>query len=534
MAIKSVSYEDTRNLKKKNTNLRNLNVPNKSLSNPYEMSSLLGTISINNFTALKNIQNNKNISFKGWHLSDHNTIQDEDGMLKIGEPYGYRSADTKKLNEYISTHKGGIIPYEQIELKYSDMYSYPVSKIGSKINGVIYIDYNGELHCYKNDDIKKYENINNLPPDNTKAVIGLTHEGMYEDAVRLINEPIGYCKNTSKKLVEYLVNEGREDEAKEIFPSYSSDRDEKINDINYFYNHEKANHFPLEKSRNDYLAEGDLLSAATFYDEWESDLPEPLNNLTEKELKELDSVIKDEKLLEKKANIKRLKSQFPIPILFLNSANKSIAIQRNLVNYAVMLMIEAKDKQIQERNNIAYKLHSIEQEKEPAKAKLTKYFLTPLKDNNKGLNVVLPNCIMLTGKNAHVLKGLIDWTGEIAEESLQTEYIKLPSRKSREDMHEELYAALENAEENYNITGRRSLIFVNGMEKLLDKNNPTDEIANMKDFMGCADEDFHSTIIFYTTKDPDELAPGTIVSHRVGLKINVPIDIKVKEMNDEN
>lgn len=187
-------------------------------------------------------------------------------------------------------------------------------------------------------------------------------------------------------------------------------------------------------------------------------------------------------------------------------------------------MQNAKEEQIKQKEEDAFKLTELEHQKEPVKAELQKKFITPLMRTNSGYNIDLPNCVMLTGENPYVMQELIEWTGEVSD----ADFVKLPSLYSKGDMIDNLYDTLANAEKNYQNTGKRSIIFVNGMSKLLEeKNNSKTDIADMKYIMNAANKNFHSTIMFYS-KNPSEFAPGINAIHRIGLKINVPIDMDVK------
>ena len=170
----------------------------------------------------------------------------------------------------------------------------------------------------------------------------------------------------------------------------------------------------------------------------------------------------------------------------------------------------------------SFEIYRLEELKEPARAKINSRLIKPLAAYADDSLVKIPNCVMLTGDNPFVMKELIDWTGELAGKNSKTNYVKLPSLGDKALMQESILAALENAEENYQTTGKRSLIFVNGMEKLINSySNTKADIAFMKDLMSSASKDYHSTLIFYA-KNPEDLDPGTAVAHRIGLKVDVP------------
>ena len=59
------------------------------------------------------------------------------------------------------------------------------------------------------------------------------------------------------------------------------------------------------------------------------------------------------------------------------------------------------------------------------------------------------------------------------------------------------------------------------MERLLKPNaNSREDISCLKDLMSSADEDYHSTIIFYANQ-PQNLDIGATAPHRVGFKIDM-------------
>lgn len=137
---------------------------------------------------------------------------------------------------------------------------------------------------------------------------------------------------------------------------------------------------------------------------------------------------------------------------------------------------------------------------------------------------VLPNCIMLVcdadWAGGKVAKWLESSASDIADHTFRYYY------KDCDTLQNEVIDALEEAEEKYQRTGRRTIIRVNGFDKLMSKEyNTPENIAALKEYMDTADEDYHSTIIFKTTKDNiKNMDKGTLQPHRVGLRIDIPID----------
>lgn len=172
------------------------------------------------------------------------------------------------------------------------------------------------------------------------------------------------------------------------------------------------------------------------------------------------------------------------------------------------------------------RIKAIEIKEEQIKSQINDKFVRYIEMFLKNKNVnEFPNCIMLVGQNIPYMQSIIDWIVW----KTTCNYIKVPYNIDNEEMQEALGESLELAEEHYQKTGMRSIIYVNGMEKLLNPSkNSIGNIACMKEMMNTADKEYHSTIIF-TAKNPSSLDPGTLVSHRVGLTIDVPItfeDIK--------
>lgn len=143
-------------------------------------------------------------------------------------------------------------------------------------------------------------------------------------------------------------------------------------------------------------------------------------------------------------------------------------------------------------------------------------FIFLIEDEKNGESRAIPNCIMLEGKNEELNKNLIKWTGK---QSL-CNFVEIKHTES-------LLNCLEKAEENYQANGNRTLIHVDGFEKILNpKLSPPHNIASCKDIMSAVSEDYHSTIIF-SAKDPDQLDNIALQPHRVEEWIKVNVDKKL-------
>ena len=135
---------------------------------------------------------------------------------------------------------------------------------------------------------------------------------------------------------------------------------------------------------------------------------------------------------------------------------------------------------------------------------------------------------MMTGENPYITKDLSKWIAE----TTNSNFVNVESDIFNEKMQENLLQQLQKAEENYQSTNKRTVIYVEGMDKLLTKKeNSVKNIAMMKNIMQKADRAYHSTIVFHST-EPSKLDPGVKTSNRVGFTLNIPISIQEANMID--
>lgn len=135
--------------------------------------------------------------------------------------------------------------------------------------------------------------------------------------------------------------------------------------------------------------------------------------------------------------------------------------------------------------------------------------------------VKIPNCIMLIDEHNDISKDLIDWVGETVSKESNTNFIKIAGANN-ELSQRGLGQTLKNARNEFNQTGKRTLIYVEDFDKLITEGeNSLRNIASLKDIMCRTATDFGSTIIF-KTKDATKLVDETIQPHRVWAKIMVP------------
>lgn len=347
------------------------------------------------------------------------------------------------------------------------------------------------------------------------AVYRMVGRGAPEYVINLEPEE----RKSRELLADYLVREGREDEALERFPELA-DYIENLTNKYKFRCSQNSKLEPSPLTLDDYLARGDL-RGALFDETVES--PLEVFSADKELLLKIADYINANNLLEKWIDKHKLGS-----MLF---AGSQIRENRYLVDSVLWSMENARERVISNKISDAWSILLNAKCNEFQKNCLQRSLLKPIKDYKDNPNVDVPNSIMLyrtynwEGRKYNfpfLAKNLIDWIEENYSEYVNL--VKLPSKKDKVQMQEDLLHALEDAEKKYQETDRRSIIFVNGMEKLLYSiYNKPENIAVMKDLMSSASEDYHSTIIFYSSR-PKGVDSGVHRSDSIGVKINVQLD----------
>lgn len=357
--------------------------------------------------------------------------------------------------------------------------------------------------------------------------------------------------------LDYLVGAGRAEEAIELFP----DQAEKVAKLESLYL--KENLIVLDDEPQDefdsMILAGDIDGIFKNYDKYSKRLPDSVRRLDWKEQKEVAAILKNDAFIEEyhyqakkqakdDAMTEALAGPMPkfdrvMAALFSFGATELVYNYTYHTNFMVDVSI-SKRKKIEaitdladmiisrrEENNKNIKdrevqILSSEEKQADVKGKLRKVLLYPIeryKDNNA---VFVPNSVMLQGDNPCIMKDIIS--------SMSTKpfvnFVSVPSKRNYDEMQDEIFDQLELAEQKYQETKERSIIFVNGMEKLLNPElNSAGNIACMKDILSCASEDYHSTIVFYA-QNPENLDKGSLMTHRVAYKIDVPFSaVQVKD-----
>ena len=434
--------------------------------------------------------------------------------------------------------------------------------------GYIYVNGDGKLTelSFKEIDInKKYPNV---AEDNKEQIIREQLIPIYEASgnIQEINELFErnkfYDPSNVSKQIDYFIAEGRSEEAVELYPDLEDmikSKEEKI---------KKINCSPRQNGEIDefetFLLNGDIENILALKKDYKygypigfkyaDKLPESVREMSHKELKQTINIFKDKNFLttliekkKKEAKAQALKESLAIEgnkqdriITALATFGISEVVyqyrlymeeqpntvheynsQIKIISDLTMMISEAKQKHNIETKTIEDRSIVFAEKRQVTKDKIKKGFLTPLDKYKKNSNIFIPNCIMLYGDNTSLMKDIIFDVKNMAKAN----FVEVKSQRSNDNMQEELFEQLEQAEDHYQKTKERSIIFVNGMDKLLNpKLNSQENIACMKDFMSSANEDYHSTIIFYS-RQPEKLDAGTLMSHRVNMSIKVPVEL---------
>ena len=153
---------------------------------------------------------------------------------------------------------------------------------------------------------------------------------------------------------------------------------------------------------------------------------------------------------------------------------------------------------------------------QPLKAQLKDGLIDKINKAYEGLPINnMPNCVMFVEKNQNIAKELAKWVNNVTD----TDYILIKDENNNEKMLDDLYNELENSEKNYQNTGKRTIMFVENMDKFLKPETSDDTtIADFKDLMQRVGEDYHTTILF-SGENPDKYATGINELGRIDLEI---------------
>lgn len=567
--INSVSFKSNKNTIKVNKN--NTKVESDLNFNGAGTNPLANYMSTNNFIASQKINKSRNIAFKGYPIEDIPSNWELEGNRAAADSLMATAHTNKSLIDYMKANKGTIIPFlqytgfgnygpeshfngfivigkdgtyvhrtkiEQVDLRninidttnltqYTDKYEAnpadlldrvdELGELENKIDNML-IDYKEKkeknswsCYEYRGTDLDQALHEKLIKEGKIDRLVNILKEKMPESGIveliksGRIDEALALGNNDS--IISGLIQVGKVDDAIKLFGENQQIKEELLRtkrrstsedivDIEKKYNIEEYAKQQIEYANEKAAGKidhwfGDTPWQRAFLDISLCGTPEIFNQITKK--------------LDKNDRLKQ--------------ANGDIAEKRQRMINEVELCNNKKENTINEMQGRVEKFTKLEAKKENVKDEIQRKFIDLIElDQKKKFVKEFPNCLMLTGEHTPLMQNIIDWTGE----NTDCNYVKVPYIINNDDHQEAIGEALENAEKNYEQTGKRSLIYVNGLEKLINpKLNEDENIDCMKNLMNKASTNFHSTLIF-TAKDPSKLDNIAIAEHRV-TEIKVPI-----------
>ncbi len=124
----------------------------------------------------------------------------------------------------------------------------------------------------------------------------------------------------------------------------------------------------------------------------------------------------------------------------------------------------------------------------------------------EGMDVEVPNCVMVANENEEINEEIIDWILQNANANV--------SELNAYDCPD-WDRVFEKAQEKYRKTGKWNIIHVKDLDKLINpKIADSSDIAMMKSVMGDSAKYYHTTLLFSST-NPDELDETATETYRV-------------------
>ena len=143
---------------------------------------------------------------------------------------------------------------------------------------------------------------------------------------------------------------------------------------------------------------------------------------------------------------------------------------------------------------------------EPGFKNILSGFIFPVLDEHKGIDTIIPNCVMVEDPSGKVADDIINFAKSVKD--MET----IP------DAQRGLYYALQESLQNFEKTGKRTLIELDDFSKLVDKQADFDITEWMKAVLTACADDYKATVIFQTP-DANNLIEEINVPHRVGVNL---------------
>lgn len=158
------------------------------------------------------------------------------------------------------------------------------------------------------------------------------------------------------------------------------------------------------------------------------------------------------------------------------------------------------------------------------KYQINEEFLSAFNKDNK--KVKIPDALMIHSKNREEATETLKW---IVGKS-NSNYIYIEDKKEANYTRlDQIRTVLEEAEENYNKNGKRTLVWVENFDKLLLKDSDNEEvIGDLKDMLDKISKQYKTTIIF-SCNSTENLDPIVLQPHRVKI-YNIDKDAPLEEL----
>ncbi len=149
------------------------------------------------------------------------------------------------------------------------------------------------------------------------------------------------------------------------------------------------------------------------------------------------------------------------------------------------------------------------------KSQLIKEFLSFFNSEDIAKASSIPNAIMIEGKDIKENQESITWLVSRANAN----YLKITRNPgiSDEDYLATIDSVLDECRENYEKSKKRSLLYIEDFDSLIQKGNA---VGDIKDLLPTLNSEYKTTLVFSTT-DSKKLDPITLQDHRVNLKIKI-------------
>lgn len=196
-----------------------------------------------------------------------------------------------------------------------------------------------------------------------------------------------------------------------------------------------------------------------------------------------------------------------------NHLNQIKILRNDLINEKYREEAELANISAQEATNEVEYIKKLNEVKEK---QIYPMFIDLIQREKEGKPSDVPNCVMISCGNEKVNKELVDWTVK----NTNARFVNITT-------NDDILEHLELAEKKFQETGDWNLIHIKNGDKLINpKYTEFSDIESMKDIMSSTVEDYHTTLLFDSTKT-NELDSIAMQPHRVR-----PISAKIKSLDE--